>query len=110
MKKQHEMLVANCLAQSEALMSGKQDDSNPAKYFPGNRPTSLLVYPKLTPRVLGALVALYEHKVAVQGHIWNINSFDQMGVELGKVLATNILQELVSKRGSKGNMTNLQNS
>lgn len=101
-KKQHEMLVANCLAQSEALMLGKQDASNPAKHFPGNRPTSLLVYPKLTPRVLGALIALYEHKVAVQGHIWNINSFDQMGVELGKVLATNILQELVSKEGIRG--------
>ena len=101
-KKQHEMLVANCIAQAEALMSGKEDGQNPAKHFSGNRPTSLIMYPRLTPRVLGALIALYEHKVAVQGHIWNINSFDQMGVELGKVLATNILQELVNKKGLEG--------
>ena len=101
-EKQHEMLVANCLAQSEALMLGKEDPSNPAKYFPGNRPTSLFLYPRLSPRVLGALIALYEHKVAVQGHVWNINSFDQMGVELGKVLALNILQEIVAGKKSEG--------
>jgi len=104
----HAMLVANCLAQSEALMRGKTlaeatEELRAAgmpekkvralaahKVFPGNRPSNTFLYRKLTPATLGALVALYEHKVFVQGAIWNINSFDQWGVELGKVLAGEI--------------------
>lgn len=65
-----------------------------AKTFPGNHPTNSFLYPKLSPEVLGMLIALYEHKIFTQGVIWNINSFDQMGVELGKKLAKNILPEL----------------
>jgi glucose-6-phosphate isomerase len=65
-----------------------------AKTFPGNRPTNSLLYQKLTPEILGSLIALYEHKIFTQGVIWDINSFDQMGVELGKVLAKTILPEL----------------
>ena len=69
----------------------------PHKVFPGNRPTNTLVFEKLTPRVLGSLIALYEHKIFVQGVIWDVNSFDQWGVELGKQLATRILPELEGK-------------
>ena len=65
-----------------------------AKTFPGNRPTNSFLYPKLTPEILGSLIALYEHKIFTQGAIWDINSFDQMGVELGKQLAKAILPEL----------------
>ena len=67
-----------------------------AKTFPGNRPTNSFLYPKLTPAVLGSLIALYEHKIFTQGVIWDINSFDQWGVELGKQLAKAILPELKS--------------
>ena len=106
------ILVSNFLAQTEALMKGKTPEEArveleaagysgeqleeliPAKTFPGNRPTNSFLYPKLTPRVLGALIALYEHKIFTQGVIWGINSFDQMGVELGKQLAKKILPEL----------------
>jgi glucose-6-phosphate isomerase len=66
----------------------------PAKTFHGNRPTNSFLYPKLTPEVLGSLIALYEHKIFTQGVIWNINSYDQWGVELGKQLAKKILPEL----------------
>jgi glucose-6-phosphate isomerase len=66
----------------------------PHKVFPGNRPTNSFLFPKLTPRRLGQLIALYEHKIFTQGIIWNINSFDQWGVELGKQLAKAILPEL----------------
>jgi glucose-6-phosphate isomerase len=69
----------------------------PHKIFPGNRPTNSLVYRKLTPRTLGRLIALYEHKVFVQGVIWDVNSYDQWGVELGKQLAKVILPELTSE-------------
>ena len=79
-------LLANLLAQAVALATGKRDD-NPNKVFPGNRPSSILIADKLTPRTLGALLAYYENKIAFQGFIWNINSFDQEGVQLGKVLA-----------------------
>ncbi len=109
---QHEMLLANCLAQTEALMKGKTEaearteleksglteeriaDLLPHKIFPGNSPTNTLLIDKLTPRRLGSLIALYEHKIFVQGVIWNVNSFDQWGVELGKQLAGIILPEL----------------
>ena len=108
----HAILIANFLAQTEALMKGKTEDEVraellaqgvhdedlallvPAKTFPGNRPTNSFLFPKLTPQTLGSLIALYEHKIFTQGVIWNINSFDQMGVELGKVLAKAILPEL----------------
>ncbi len=102
----HRILTANLLAQTEALAFGKTADEVRAegvddalvnhKTFPGNRPTSTLLADALTPRIVGALIALYEHKVFVQGVVWDVNSFDQWGVELGKVLATNILNELNS--------------
>jgi glucose-6-phosphate isomerase len=103
---QHLLLMANLIAQAEALAFGKTaaevaasgvaDELVPHRTFPGNRPTSVILAPKLTPRVLGQLVALYEHKVFTQGAIWGINSFDQWGVELGKVLALRIIDELQS--------------
>lgn len=111
---QHEVLLSNCFAQTKALMRGKTRDEArvelvrdgmtgdrleellPHKVFSGNRPSSTLLYRKLTPRTLGALIALYEHKVFVQGIIWNINSFDQWGVELGKQLAGAIESGLLS--------------
>ncbi|CAD5207743.1 unnamed protein product [Bursaphelenchus okinawaensis] len=108
----HKILLANFLAQTEALMKGKSaaeaeaelkaagasadqiSQILPHKVFEGNRPTNSIVLPKLTPSVLGSLIAIYEHKIFVQGVIWNINSFDQWGVELGKQLAKVILSEL----------------
>ena len=109
----HSILLSNYLAQTEALMKGKTTAEARAeliaagrppgpeldrlaihKTFTGNRPTNSLLYPKLTPTVLGVLIALYEHKIFTQGAIWDINSFDQWGVELGKQLATAILPEL----------------
>jgi len=103
---QHDLLTANVLAQAEALAFGKTAEQVaaegvapelvPHRTFPGNHPSTTLVVEKLTPRTLGALVALYEHKVFVQGAIWQINSFDQWGVELGKALAQRIVPELES--------------
>lgn len=116
----HEILTANVLAQGEALMRGKtekevvseltkagktkEEIKNLKKYktFSGNRPSNTFVFKKIDPYTLGMLVALYEHKVFVQGVIWNINSYDQMGVELGKQLALNILPEL------EGNATGIR--
>ncbi len=102
----HDLLLANLLAQAEALAFGKTRDEViadgvpahqvNARTFPGNRPTSVILADRLTPRVLGTLIALYEHKVFVQGVIWGIDSYDQWGVELGKVLATRIAGELTS--------------
>ncbi len=101
-----DLLMANLLAQAEALAFGKTRDEVVAagvpahqvepRVFEGNRPTSVLLLDRLTPRSLGSLVALYEHKVFVQGTIWGIDSFDQWGVELGKVLATRIAGELMT--------------
>jgi glucose-6-phosphate isomerase len=85
----HEQLLANALAQAQALMQGKTDGGG-HKDFPGNRPSTFFVLDRLTPASFGALVALYEHRVFVSGSIWGINSFDQWGVELGKVLAKDI--------------------
>ena len=100
----HDMLVANVFAQGEALAFGKTaeevraegstDDLIPHRIFEGNRPSNTLMLEKLTPAALGKLVALYEHSVFTQGVIWNINPFDQWGVELGKVLAQRIIPEL----------------
>jgi len=90
----HEMLLANCLAQAEALMVGQPDAPEPHRVFPGDRPSSLILLDRLTPQTFGALLALYEHKTFVEGVLWGINSFDQWGVELGKSLASRILGEL----------------
>jgi glucose-6-phosphate isomerase len=108
----HQILLANFFAQTEALMKGKTAEEAraeliaarlpedriaslvPHKMFSGNRPTTSIVAQKITPRTLGSLIALYEHKIFVQGIVWNINSFDQWGVELGKQLASKILPEL----------------
>ena len=100
----HDKLMANFFAQTEALAFGKteeevrEEEKNPSlepfKVFEGNRPTTSIIAEKLTPKVLGQLIAAYEHKIYVQGIIWNIYSFDQWGVELGKALAGNILPEL----------------
>ncbi|MBV9258309.1 MAG: glucose-6-phosphate isomerase, partial [Ktedonobacteraceae bacterium] len=100
----HDLLMANFFAQTEALAFGKTaqevaadgvpDFQVPHRTFEGNHPSNTILAEKLTPEVLGKLIALYEHKVFVQGTIWNINSFDQWGVELGKVLATRIIPEL----------------
>jgi glucose-6-phosphate isomerase len=108
----HAKLVANCFAQSEALMNGKTYDEvvaemkaaglpdehikqlAPYRVFEGNRPSNTILFRQLTPRTLGSLIAMYEHKIFVQGLIWNIYSFDQWGVELGKTLAARILSEL----------------
>ena len=108
----HRALMSNVFAQTEALMRGKTEQKvydelkqeglseeainklTPYKVFPGNRPTSTLLFDTLDPKTLGSIIALYEHKIFVQGVIWNINSFDQWGVELGKQLANSILHEL----------------
>ncbi len=104
---QHDILLANFIAQPEALMRGKTteevraegtpEELIPFKTFEGNRPSNTILIDKITPRTFGALIALYEHKIFVQGVIWNVNSFDQFGVELGKQLAKNILPELTNK-------------
>lgn len=89
-------LAANMLAQSLALAAGQEND-NPNRRFAGNRPSSVLLADRLTPRNMGALLALYEHKIAFQGFCWNINSFDQEGVQLGKVLADRLLAALAAR-------------
>jgi glucose-6-phosphate isomerase len=102
----HEKLMANFVAQTEALafgktaeevrMEGVPEELVPYRVFPGNRPTNTILAEKLTPRVLGELIALYEHKIFTQGVIWDIYSFDQWGVQLGKVLAEKVLSELTA--------------
>ncbi|MCB1423783.1 MAG: glucose-6-phosphate isomerase [Nitratireductor sp.] len=116
----HELLLANCLAQSEALMLGKTLAEAraelkqagmpekeirrlaPHKVFEGNRPSTTFLYERLDPKMLGTLIALYEHKVFVQGAIWGINSFDQWGVELGKALAQELIPMVEGKAKVKG--------
>ena len=89
---QQDLAIANCLAQSEALMDGfTPDDDEPYRRHPGNRPSNTILIDRLTPSSLGQLIALYEHKVFVEGVIWGINSFDQFGVELGKRVANDVL-------------------
>ncbi len=122
----HDKLVANVLAQSEALMLGKTKvevveelkaqglskarikELTPHKMFPGNRPSNTLFYEKLTPETLGSLVALYEHKVFTQGVIWNVNSYDQWGVELGKQLAKALLPKVEGKQSGEGHDSSTQ--
>lgn len=108
----HDILLSNAFAQAEALMKGRSREEAeqelltggmapaqaamlaPHKVFPGNRPSTTILLPRLDPHHLGMLIALYEHKIFVQGIVWGINSFDQWGVELGKQLAKPILEEL----------------
>ena len=117
---QHLLLVANCLAQAEALLRGRSlaeataimakkgltgpelDRQARHRVFPGNRPSTMLAYPKLTPFVLGQIIALYEHRVFVEGVILGINSYDQWGVELGKELALALQPVLEGKAGMAG--------
>jgi len=112
----HNKLMSNFFAQTEALLNGKTADQvqaefdkqgvdkakadylKPFKVFSGNKPTNTILIQKLTPESLGSLIALYEHKIFVQGIIWNIFSYDQWGVELGKQLANSILDEIESKK------------
>ncbi len=116
----HRVLFSNCLAQTKALMLGKKyrealkemkasdilpeeiDEVINHKVFEGNKPTNTIIFERLTPKALGSILALYEHKVFVQGIVWNINSFDQWGVEYGKVLAGQIQQDLVHKGNIDG--------
>ena len=116
---QHQLLIANCLAQSEALMRGRSfeearemlngkfegaelDRQARHRVFPGNRPSTTLVYPKLTPHVLGQIVAMYEHRVFVEGVMLGINSFDQWGVELGKELAVALQPVVTGEESADG--------
>jgi glucose-6-phosphate isomerase len=109
---QHDLLIANVLAQAEALAFGKTAEAVraegtpewlvPHRTFEGNRPSSVLFVPRLSPATLGALVALYEHSVFTQGVIWDVDSFDQWGVELGKALAERIVAELQGPAGAPG--------
>lgn len=116
----HSLLLSNFIAQPEALMMGKTENQArreleeegldqeqidtllPHKVFPGNRPSTAILLQKLTPRSLGSLIAIYEHKIFTQGAIWNLNSFDQWGVELGKQLAKAILPELTGSQSATG--------
>ncbi|MBO3758865.1 glucose-6-phosphate isomerase [Ciceribacter sp. L1K22] len=119
LRHQHELLMANCLAQSEALMKGRSLDEAraqlkgkmdeaaveriaPHRVFAGNRPSITFVYDRLTPFALGRLIALYEHRVFVEGALFDINSFDQWGVELGKELATGLLPVVQGKDSAEG--------
>ncbi|GCA48432.1 glucose-6-phosphate isomerase [Sinorhizobium sp. KGO-5] len=120
LRHQHQLLMANCLAQSEALMKGrtlaeakaqltskgmdeaKADKIAPHRVFTGNRPSLTIVYDQLNPFALGRLIALYEHRVFVEGALFNINSFDQWGVELGKELATGLLPVIEGKESTEG--------
>ncbi len=120
LRHQHQLLIANCLAQSEALMKGrtlaeakaqltskgtdeaKADKIAPHRVFAGNRPSLTFVYDQLDPFALGRLIALYEHRVFVEGALFNINSFDQWGVELGKELATGLLPVVEGKESAAG--------
>ncbi|WP_310599080.1 glucose-6-phosphate isomerase [Desulfobulbus sp.] len=101
-------LIANMLAQSLALALGRHND-NPARCFPGNRPNSVLIADRLTPHAMGALLAIYEHRIVFQGFCWNINSFDQEGVQLGKILATRLL-DLISGRTASTEANPLEES
>jgi glucose-6-phosphate isomerase len=125
-KDHHDKLMANFFAQTEALMSGKTEEQVreeliqkgmdkaemeqlvPFKIFTGNKPTTTLLIDKLTPNTLGALVAMYEHKIFVEGVVWNIYSYDQWGVELGKQLASVILDEMENSTSVKHDSSTAQ--
>ena len=89
--KQHRMLLANMLAQGAALMSGSHHDDS-FRDYPGNRPSTTFILDELTPETLGLFISVHEHRVFCEGAIWNINSFDQWGVELGKQLTLELLE------------------
>ena len=126
LRHQHDLLISNCLAQSEALMKGRSfeeakaqltsksmadeqaDFIAPHRVFTGNRPSITFVYDKLTPFALGRLIALYEHRVFVEGVLFRINSFDQWGVELGKELATGLLPVVEGKESAEGHDSSTQ--
>ncbi len=126
LRHQHELLIANCLAQSEALMRGRTLEEAkeqltskgmearqanfiaPHRVFPGNRPSITFLYDQLTPFALGRLIALYEHRVFVEGVLFRINSFDQWGVELGKELATGLLPIIEGKQSAEGHDSSTQ--
>ena len=93
----HDLLMSNLFAQAEALAFGRSNEAEPHRHFPGDRPSTMILAERLTPSVLGQLIALYEHVVFVQGAVWGINSFDQWGVELGKELANRITPELTDQ-------------
>jgi glucose-6-phosphate isomerase len=97
---QQAMLLANCLSQSWALMRGDDGSGDPHRNIPGNRPSTTLLLDSLTPASLGMLIALYEHRVFALSVLWNINAFDQWGVELGKRLAQQVLTALESQPSS----------
>ncbi len=113
----HQLLVANCLAQSQALLIGRtleDAQGNPHRVFPGNRPSVTLAYQRLTPHALGRLIALYEHRIFTEATLWNINAYDQWGVELGKELATRLLPALQGESiagldGSTGGLVSFLN-
>ena len=99
----HNLLIANCLAQAQALLQGRtleEAGGNPHRVFPGNRPSLVIAYEKLDPATLGKLIALYEHRVFTEAALWNINAFDQWGVELGKALATKLLPVVQGQEGA----------
>jgi glucose-6-phosphate isomerase len=96
-----DLAIANCLAQAEAFAYG-QASGNPHQVHEGNRPSNLLLFARLDPSTLGALIALYEHKVFTQSVIWGINAFDQWGVELGKKLATSIAPLVTGQGEAEG--------
>lgn len=98
---QHKFLVANCLAQAQALMVGKENLQQLHLHMPGNKPSNLITIEKLTPYALGALIAMYEHKTLVQAIIWDINPFDQFGVSLGKKISDKIYQTLNKKQNNE---------
>jgi glucose-6-phosphate isomerase len=94
----HRVLLGNMLAQASALMRGQPaPEGEPYRYYAGNKPSNILLMDRLSAKNFGALIALYEHKVFVQGSIWNINSFDQWGVELGKKMANELLDNNAAK-------------
>jgi glucose-6-phosphate isomerase len=99
LQEHHDLLVANLIAQSEALAFGRSNADEPYRNFEGDRPSTVILAPQLTPSVLGQLIALYEHIVHVQGTIWGVDSYDQWGVELGKELANVITPELTGEAG-----------
>jgi len=102
LQRQQRLLLANGLAQSQALMLGRDGGAEPHRHFPGNRPSTTLVLGRLTPRSLGALLALYEHRVFTSGALWGIDSFDQWGVELGKALSGALLARLDGSAAPSG--------
>jgi len=107
---QQDLALAQCLAQSEALMDGLDEEGvEPCRVHPGNNPSTTILFPELTPEALGQLIALYEHKVFVEGVIWGINSFDQWGVELGKKLATTLIDPVATGKGYKGDNVSTRN-